>query len=253
MNVSDPKLETQSSKLSGTVTFIGDVHGWSERLERVLDQAEGIPVLMGDLIDRGPDAPAVLDRVRALCVAGKAHCLLGNHEFALVRGLGVPELEIPADPALYRAWVERYGGHAVTEAYGVRQGDVRTLRLRLGDHLAWLASLPWVLEGDAGGRRWIAVHAGLGTAPLAVQLTDLRNPWHWWRREPMEHPPALYAKPRAFLVPGDLPIKTHVVSGHTPQTKVVVTDNRILCDTSGGLRNKELSGVVWPSGRIISG
>ena len=124
--------------------------------------------------------------------------------------------------------------------------------MRLGEHLVWLASLPWVLEGNADGRPWIAVHAGLGTGPLAGQLADLRNPEHWWRRDPTEHPPALYAKPRALLAPKDLPRGTYVVSGHTPQSEVVVTDCRILCDTSGGLRNKALSGVVWPSGRIIT-
>ena len=238
--------------VTGPVTFIGDVHGWPDRLEQVLDQAEGLPVLMGDLIDRGPDAPSVLNRVRDLCLAGKAHCILGNHEFALVRGLGVPELDIPADPVLYRAWVERYGGDAVTWAFGVRDRDERKLRLRLGDHLVWLATLPWVLEGDADGRRWIAVHAGLGTAPLAQQLIDLRDPGQWWRRDPMEHPPALYAKPRAFLLPNDLPSGVHVVSGHTPQREAVVSERRILCDTTGGLRNKALSGVMWPSGRIIT-
>lgn len=238
--------------LLGSVTFIGDVHGWADRLEQVLDQAEGTPVLMGDLIDRGPDAPRVLERVRELCQAGQAHCILGNHEFALVRGLGVPELDIPADPTLYRAWVERYGGDAVTAAYGVRDGDARKLRLRLGEHLPWLAALPWILEGNAAGRRWIAVHAGLGTAPLDRQLAELRDPGVWWRRQPMEQPPALYAKPRAFLAPADLPLGTHVVSGHTPQPEVVVSDRRILCDTSGGLRNKSLSGVVWPSGKIIT-
>jgi hypothetical protein len=248
-----PDLAAKPTLTTGTVTFIGDVHGWDDRLQRVLDQAEGLPVLMGDLIDRGPDAPAVLDRVHALCAGGKALCLLGNHEFALVRGLGVPELGIPADPILYRAWYERYGGDAVTAAYGVRGGDPRILRLRLGDHLPWLAALPWVLEGDADGRRWIAVHAGLGTAPLAPQLAELREPSTWWRRDPVEQPPALYAKPRAFLTPRDLPRGTHVVSGHTPQREVVVSDRRILCDTTGGLRNKELSGVVWPSGRIIIG
>src|SRR5687768_1592924 len=101
------------------VTFVGDVHGWSDRLDRVLAKAEGVLVFLGDLIDRGPDAPGVLDRVHARCDAGTAFCVMGNHEYALVRGLGVPELGIPVQPGLYAAWAQRYGGDAVLAAYGV--------------------------------------------------------------------------------------------------------------------------------------
>ena len=94
----------------------------------------------------------------------------------------------------------------------------------------------------------------MGTAPLAQQLEELREREveRWWQQEPMMQPPALYAKPRAYITPTDLPRGTVVVSGHTPHPEVVITERRILCDTSGGLRNKSLSGVVWPSGRIIS-
>jgi hypothetical protein len=37
-----------------------------------------------------------------------------------------------------------------------------------------------------------------------------------------------------------------------PLTEVVVTPQRILCDTSGGMPNRPLSAVVWPEGLVVT-
>ncbi|MBA3686258.1 MAG: metallophosphoesterase [Planctomycetes bacterium] len=234
------------------VTFIGDVHGWDERLVRVLAQAEGFLVFLGDLIDRGPQAPAVIDRVRELCRAGRAACVFGNHEYALVRGLGVPELGIPADQDMFLAWAQRYGGRAVLAAYGVEGDDAAALRERLGDRLAWLATLPWMLSGSAGDRHWLAVHAGLGSGLIADQLPALEQGLERMRVHGDDLPAELYAKNRAFQVPVDCPGELCIVSGHTPIPEAHVSPRRILCDTSGGMRGRKLSAVIWPAGRVIT-
>ena len=234
------------------VSFVGDVHGWSDRLDRVLAQAEGTLIFLGDLIDRGPDTPGVLDRVHARCADGSAHCIMGNHEYALVCGLGVPELGIPAQPSLFAAWAQRYGGAAVLAAYRVDDWDPETLRERLGDHLPWLAALPWLLTGETTAGRWLAVHAGLSDQAMGPQLPLLRDPGAWLRTAHADLPPALYHKPRAFQVPCDLPSDVCIVSGHTPLECVHIAPDRILCDTSGGQRDRPLSAVIWPSGRVIS-
>jgi serine/threonine protein phosphatase 1 len=227
-----------------TVTFIGDVHGWSKRLDAVLAQAEGEIVLMGDLVDRGPDAPGVLERVRAGCRAGTMRCLLGNHEYALLRGLGAPTRGINPDAHWFELWRDRHGGKAVLESY--RAGDARTLRRALGaDMIDWLASLPWYLE-DAG---WIAVHASMRPGePLPVQIALLQDGWHHLRDQP-DH---LYDKAHVLETPDDLPEGCVLVSGHLPLPEAIVTPRRILCDTTGGLPGRRLSGVIWPEGRIIT-
>lgn len=231
--------------VEGPVTFIGDVHGWPDRLARVLAQADGLPVLMGDLIDRGPDVRAVVRRVRALCEAGRARCLLGNHEYALVRALGVPG--VPQLPGLFEAWVDGWGGSAVLRSYGA--GDAAGLRRALGDDLAWMAALPWVLEGSAGTRRWIAVHAGLARdRSAAEQLAELRL---GWAGEAVHRPHALFSKERTVILPDDLPAEVCLVSGHTPRAEVLVEPRRILCDTTGGLVGRQLSGVRWPEGLTV--
>ncbi len=235
------------------VTFIGDVHGWADRLERVLAQVDGDLVFMGDLIDRGPAAPAVLDRVHTLCDQGRARCLMGNHEYALVRGVGCDELGIAAEPAYLHAWAERYGGDAVLDSYGIAEVDAVALRYALGRHLRWLATLPWLLRGTVDGREWYAVHAGFNDGPLAPQIAELERGDERLRRKEIEQPAPLYAKQRSFLVPCDLPADACVVSGHTPQRAALVTPSRILCDTSGGQRGRLLSAVRFPDGRVVTG
>ena len=227
-----------------TITFIGDVHGWLDRLDAVLAQAEGRIVLMGDLIDRGPDAPGVLGRVRALVDRGQAQCLLGNHEYALLRALGEPSIGLDPEPGWFDMWRDRHGGRRVLASYGVE--DARGLRRAMGsDLIAWLARLPWCLEGEG----WLAVHASLRPdQPVAAQLELLRDGWRHLRDEP-DH---LYDKEHVLEVPDDLPDGTVLVSGHLPVPTAIVTPQRILCDTSGGLATRFLSGVIWPEGRIIT-
>jgi hypothetical protein len=79
----------------GPLDIVGDVHGEIEALEALLwelgydgsgNHAEGRRlVFLGDLCDRGPDSPAVIDLVRGLVQRERAQCVLGNHELNLLR------------------------------------------------------------------------------------------------------------------------------------------------------------------------
>ena len=42
-------------------------------------------VFLGDLIDRGPDSPAVVELVARFVDAGNAQCIMGNHELNILR------------------------------------------------------------------------------------------------------------------------------------------------------------------------
>jgi hypothetical protein len=231
------------------VTFIGDVHGWNGRLTQLLGRSEGQLILMGDLIDRGPEAPAVLDRVHAWCSSGRARCLMGNHEWMLVRSLGLGDAEPDADA--FAAWAAGWGGASVLRSYGV--ADPASLKRALRPHWEWLGSLPWVLESEVDGRAWIAVHAALDPQrPTAPQLAELRLGWAGpWSQSDDERPLPLFRKAQVERVPGDFPTGTCLVSGHTPRLEPLVTAQRILCDTSGGLPGRPLTGVVFPRGQVL--
>lgn len=80
---------------AGPLDIIGDIHGEIDALRRLLarlgvDPARGTaqrPVaFVGDLVDRGPDSPAVVRLVRDLVRAGVGHCIAGNHELNLLTG-----------------------------------------------------------------------------------------------------------------------------------------------------------------------
>ncbi len=85
--------------LEGPFDIIGDVHGCIQELLDLLTElgyqvendtashANRTLIFVGDLIDRGPDSPAVLRLVMNSVNAGTAHCVPGNHDVKLLRHL----------------------------------------------------------------------------------------------------------------------------------------------------------------------
>jgi hypothetical protein len=80
----------------GSLDLIGDVHGHWPALRNLLarlgydDQGRHPErrrlVFVGDLVDRGPDSPAVLRWVLQRIREGRAWAVMGNHELNLLRG-----------------------------------------------------------------------------------------------------------------------------------------------------------------------
>jgi hypothetical protein len=85
----------------GPIDIIGDVHGEIEALKKLLSRlgydehghhSRGRRlVFVGDLTDRGPDSPGVVAEVQRLVEAGRAQCVLGNHEFNILAERLKPE------------------------------------------------------------------------------------------------------------------------------------------------------------------
>jgi bis(5'-nucleosyl)-tetraphosphatase (symmetrical) len=140
--------------------LIGDVQGCDEPLGRLLDTIDfsasrDTLVLLGDLVNRGPQSLAVLRRMIAL--EGSAHCVLGNHDL-----------------------------HLLALAHGVRKphrSDTLNDVLAAPDRvqlLDWLRARPMALQMQG----WLLVHAGVlpswdaaQTLALAVEVeNELRGP-----------------------------------------------------------------------------
>ena len=125
--------------VEGPLDIVGDIHGEIDALNDLLGHlgyaADGCHpegrtlVFVGDLVDRGPDSPAVLQRVRSLVGRGRAQCILGNHELSLLRD----------DTKHGNTWwtaPERETEHPMAR---ISAGEKQPLR-------EFLASLPLVLE-----------------------------------------------------------------------------------------------------------
>jgi len=200
---------------------VGDIHGRADlfsALTKAIDAddaargaAQTTMVLLGDLIDRGPDSAGVVEQARIWQAARSVRVLMGNHEEMFLDSLEKPEV--------LRHFL-RYGGKETVLSYGVDEDAyyaadlTETQALMRGaipaEHIAFIRSFENMITlGD-----YLFVHAGiLPEVPLEQQRTsDLR----WIRHPFLEHPGSHGAV---------------VVHGHTIFKQPDIRPNRIGIDT----------------------
>jgi len=162
-------------------TFVvGDVHGRNAQLHLLLemlprDEQADTLIFLGDLIDRGPDAPGCVDAVMKLRRDNpeRVLCLRGNHEQMLLDFMeGSANLWITPVTGGERTY-EQYTNRALTIN---NEEDLEKARQDIenavpAEHLDFINSLPYYHEDDYA----IYVHAGLelekhprDTAPQAL-------------------------------------------------------------------------------------
>ena len=201
---------------------IGDIHGHSALLERMIDEIcrdlkaapveSCLSVTIGDYVDRGPNSRAVIDRLVQNPFPTEFIALRGNHD-ELFQGFMI-------NPAIAADW-RRFGALETLHSYGVNIRDLmkgqkyelaaEALRAALpAAHLEFLTSLrPSLTVG-----RYFLCHAGVRPGiPLEQQCTDDLL----WIREPFLKSKADFGK--------------IIVHGHTPVQKPEVFPNRINVDT----------------------
>jgi protein phosphatase len=103
------KLYNDKKHIAGPFDIIGDIHGCFLELKELLEKLgytirttepgrtnfgfdvkppEGrTAIFLGDLVDRGPDSPAVLRLAMSMVNAGVAYCVPGNHDMKLHKHL----------------------------------------------------------------------------------------------------------------------------------------------------------------------
>jgi serine/threonine protein phosphatase 1 len=169
-----------------------DIHGQIDELNLILDRiiplrdnknATDKLIFLGDYIDRGPNSPAVLDRLIGLKKKynDQVVFLRGNHESLLLMASGrEPPWSDPLRPSPYAIWVCNGGNNTVIQ-YAARNG----LSLHDGMHLQQSRAISFVetkhldfLQRDTVPYyeldNYIFVHAGCDPfAPMNEQSEEI--------------------------------------------------------------------------------
>ncbi|MFD8002331.1 polynucleotide kinase-phosphatase [Streptomyces mirabilis] len=222
--------------LTGPFDIIGDIHGCASELETLLGKlgyVDGVhpegrtAVFVGDLVDRGPDTPAVLRRVMSMVAAGDALCVPGNHENKLGRYLKGRKVQ---------------HSHGLAETIEQLDGESEEFHARVREFVDGLVS-HYVLDGG----RLVVCHAGLpekyhGRTSGRVRSHALYGDTTGETDEfglPMRYPWAEDYRGRAA-----------VVYGHTPVPTATWLNNTICLDT-GAVFGGKLTVLRWPERELV--
>jgi serine/threonine protein phosphatase 1 len=210
------------------VYAVGDIHGRLDLFEALIaaieaddaacSAADTTVILLGDLVDRGPDSAGVIDRARAWQGRRKVRILTGNHEEMFLQSFDKTDV--------LRHFL-RFGGKETVLSYGIDEqayqaatvDDVQVMMhtaVPAGDRAFLEGFEDMIAIGD-----YLFVHAGIDPlVPFEEQRTnDLR-----WIREP-------------FLSHGQ-PFGAVVVHGHTISDEPQDRGNRIGIDTGAYLSGR---------------
>ena len=211
---SPPPPFTAPLALPAPVAVIGDVHGCDALLGALLDRiARDLDcqvVCVGDIVDRGEESAAAIDRLMA---RPEILCLKGNHEAMLLSFLDEPERNA-------ERWL-RYGGLQTLASFGVGGPNPAAGRdmQRVRDDLARAmgdARIDWLRDRPltwASGNL-LVTHAG---ADPARAPDDQRS------RDLLWGPPAFMTETRTD--------GTWVAFGHVIQDAPFAAEGRIAVDT----------------------
>lgn len=218
------KVQRVAALPAGLLVYaVGDIHGRDDLFAQLLDRIERdrrerahdrcVLILLGDLVDRGPDSDRVVERALSLGTEfDRVHHLIGNHEECMLAALS-------GDVRALR-YFSRIGGDTTIRSYvrddafceGATFGELsEVFRAKVPQkHVEFLRRGEDMLTyGD-----YVFVHAGVRPGvPLVSQATsDLR----WIREE--------------FLSATE-DFGATIVHGHTISEQVDMQPNRIGIDT----------------------
>jgi len=232
---SEPSDEVQGAAIPAgeRVYAIGDIHGRLDLFEKLIEAieeddrvagpAETTIILLGDLVDRGPESAGVIERARTWQAQRNVRIIAGNHEEMFIESFEQKDV--------LRHFL-RHGGRETVLSFGVDRDAFRTASLDevqgmmdeaiSPDTRRFLAELEDMIEiGD-----YLFVHAGIDPAlSLEQQPRDTLR----WIREPFLSHSEAFARV--------------VVHGHTINEKVQDRGNRIGIDT-GAYASGRLTALV---------
>lgn len=235
------KAYNDKRELTGPFDIIGDVHGCHSELVTLLthlgyvvtDDGAHHPngrtaVFVGDLVDRGPNTPAVLRLVMGMVAAGTALCVSGNHESKLVRALDGRNVRT---------------SHGLAESLAQLAAEPEEFRKSARDFMYDLIS-HYRLDGG----KLVVAHAGLkeeyqGRSSGRVRSFCLYGETTGETDE--------YGLPVRYPWADDYRGAAAVVYGHTPVPEATWVNNTICVDT-GCVFGGQLTALRWPTRELVS-
>ena len=199
---------------------VGDIHGCDVALETLLEQLALSPeerlILLGDVIDRGPDSRRVVEMLLEIGSCCRMDFVMGNHEQMLLDSL--------ENPAVAESWLG-WGGAETLDSYGGHFADIPDAHLEFFAH-----ALPYV-ETDND----VCVHANLEPG---VALDEQTGQWLRWQKISGNERPYESGK--------------RVICGHTPMPGDIphTLDGWVMIDT-GAYKGGFLTALELSTGEII--
>lgn len=154
------------------ILMVSDIHGHTEGLRALLAQADfsaqDILIIVGDLVEKGPDSLGTLRQIMELCRDYTVYPLLGNVDLWRLERLLSDETAMQQHLLRYsikaqRWWNVSFLGELCAEIGVPLTADMDTqtvfpqLRRHFAEELAFLSGLPTVLETQ----NMIFVHGGI--------------------------------------------------------------------------------------------
>jgi serine/threonine protein phosphatase 1 len=211
-------------------TFVvGDIHGRCAQLLNLLDMLPRDPetdilVFLGDLIDRGADAPGCVSHIQQMCRENpqRVICLRGNHEQMLIDFVeGRSNIWLTPVTGGERTF-EQYTGQSLRVE---SENDLEQMRLKFqqalpAEHLSFMQDLPYYHEDEFA----IYVHAGLdeGKHPRESSTTSLL-----WMRD-MDFYKNYHGKPCVF---GHTPTPLLPLRGRLGRHGIYISHSAVGLDT----------------------
>jgi protein phosphatase len=228
----------------GPFDIIGDVHGCFEELSELLRSLGYIinyneryvvshphgrkAIFLGDLVDRGPNTPDVLELVMDMVEAGAALCVPGNHDAKLMRKLRGQTVTV---------------SHGMQESLDQLEGKSKAFVQRV---ISFIDNLVSHYVFDDG--KLVAAHAGLkeeyqGRGSKTVREFALYGETTGETDE--------YGLPVRYVWAKDYRGKAMVVYGHTPNPTSEWLNNTINID-NGCVFGGKLTALRYPEKELIS-
>jgi len=233
---------------TGPFDLIGDVHGCAGELEQLLHRLgynvryEGVagardyrihhpegrkPVLLGDLVDRGPRTPDVIRLAMHLVEEGRGHCVVGNHDDKFRRWLAGRDVKIS------------HGLEATIEQF---ERESEAFRRRAAD---FIDGLPHHLLLDGGDL--VVAHAGVHADMHGEETSRVRAF-------------AMFGEVSGERDVHGLPVRRNwarnysgqatVVHGHVAEPDVRERNN-VVCVDTGCVFGGHLTALRWPEREFV--